>query len=295
VGSFARWSQAADYDGGWSSDAVARLREYIEREWGAGETIRAIVESRASDPEIEIWARRAEQHGASPGAALDLLDMNLQIDVRPLLTALGVPVVVMHHTADAVIDVENGRYLARNIPGARLVEVAGRDHVFFFEDREGLIDAVRWLMHRRESEGHRERFLTTVLVVEVEDDRPFDRSRVVSEFRGSPIGRALAWHFDGPQRAIACGHALVGLREAEGSVRVGIHTGEVTRQGRDITGEAVDTAVAVAHAAAPAEVRVTRVVRDLVHGADLIFDAPAEVAAGDGRTLVTFASEPPPG
>jgi pimeloyl-ACP methyl ester carboxylesterase len=293
VGSFARWSCAPGYEIGWSTEAVDHLRDYIGRSWGTGETIRAIVESRASDPETITWAARAEQEGASPGAALDLLDMNLQIDVRPLLGALCVPVAVLHHTRDAVIDVGNARYLAQHVPEARLLETEGRDHAFLFEGRERLFEALQWLAQRHAHAEIGERFLTTMLVVDGRTlERPPDLERVVTEFRGVPAGARLAWSFDGPQRAILCGHALASLWSSLGApAKMGIHTGEIHRVGLNLVGEAMDTAAAVAEAAARGEVRITRVVQDLVHGSALRFGHPIEITRADGRTLVTLATK----
>jgi pimeloyl-ACP methyl ester carboxylesterase/DNA-binding winged helix-turn-helix (wHTH) protein len=293
VGSFARWTATAGYEQGWSSDTVNRLRDYIARAWGTGETIRAIVESRASEPETIAWAARTEQEGASPGAALDLLEMNLQIDVRPLLPALSVPVAVLHHASDAVIGVDNGRYLAAHIPGARSIEPEGRDHAFFFEGREHLLEALRWLIHERSQTHEPERFLTTVLVAQASPEvAPVETEHIVERFRGIPAGASI-WSFDGPQRAISCGHALARAWAALGkAVRLGVHTAEVVRDGARLEGEAIDVAQAVAESAAPGEVRVTQVVRDLVHGSDLCFERPVELELGRGRTSRTLASVP---
>jgi pimeloyl-ACP methyl ester carboxylesterase len=135
VGAFARMAAAPDHPAGWSEAEVAALRGYIRRSWGAGATMRALVPERHLSQEVRAWAVRAEQEGASPGAALDLLEMNLGIDVRPLLPRLTVPAVVMHAASDRVVRVGNGRALAAAIPGARLVEAPGDDHAFLFRGR----------------------------------------------------------------------------------------------------------------------------------------------------------------
>jgi pimeloyl-ACP methyl ester carboxylesterase/DNA-binding winged helix-turn-helix (wHTH) protein len=135
VGAFARMAAAPDHPHGWSSASVAELRAYLQRGWGSGATMRAIVPDRYLTPALRAWAARAEQEGASPGAALDLLDMNLDIDVRARLPEVGVPTVVLHAEGDRVVAVGNGRALAAAIPGARLVEVPGDDHAFLFGER----------------------------------------------------------------------------------------------------------------------------------------------------------------
>src|SRR5439155_27114055 len=116
MSTFARWAAAPDHPHGWTADMVQRLRTYIATRWGHGDSIRAAFATRASDPATIAWAARAETAGASPGAAQDVLDMNLQLDVRPVLPAISVPTVVLHNTHDTVCSVENGRYLAAQIP-----------------------------------------------------------------------------------------------------------------------------------------------------------------------------------
>jgi pimeloyl-ACP methyl ester carboxylesterase/DNA-binding winged helix-turn-helix (wHTH) protein len=135
VGAFARMAAAPDHASGWDDAAVATLREYVRGSWGAGATMAALVPGRHLSPSVRAWAARAEQEGASPGAALDLLDMNLALDVRGLLPRVSVPTVVLHSRDDRVVPVGNGRALAAAIPGARLVEVPGDDHAFLFGGR----------------------------------------------------------------------------------------------------------------------------------------------------------------
>jgi pimeloyl-ACP methyl ester carboxylesterase len=150
VGAFARMAAAPDYPDGWTEAEIAGLRGYVQRGWGSGATMRAFVPERHLTDKVRAWAARAEEEGASPGAALDLLDMNLDIDVRALLERVRAPTVVLHATGDRVVRMGNGRALALAIPGARLVEVPGNDHAFLFSGRPrlerellALVDAAR--------------------------------------------------------------------------------------------------------------------------------------------------------
>jgi pimeloyl-ACP methyl ester carboxylesterase len=148
VGAFARMAAAPDHPHGWSDAQIASLRAYIQAAWGTGATMRALVPERHLTDAIRAWAARAEQDGASPGAALDLLDMNLDLDVRPLLPRVRAPAVVLHATGDRVVRAGNGRALAAAIPGARLVEVPGDDHAFVFGGRARLERELTALVER---------------------------------------------------------------------------------------------------------------------------------------------------
>jgi pimeloyl-ACP methyl ester carboxylesterase len=55
--------------------------------------------------------------------------MNAGYDVRPLLRAVAVPVLVLHHAHDPVYPPEHGRYVAAHLPDARYVELPGNCHV----------------------------------------------------------------------------------------------------------------------------------------------------------------------
>lgn len=78
--------------------------------------------------------------------------------------------------------------------------------------------------------------------------------------------------FDAPARAVACAAAIAQRARSLGlDVRSGVHTGEVTLQGDDITGIAVHIGARVAALAAPGEVLATRTVRDLTAGSNLRF------------------------
>jgi pimeloyl-ACP methyl ester carboxylesterase/DNA-binding winged helix-turn-helix (wHTH) protein len=148
VGAFARMAAGPDHPHGWSDREIASLRAYIQNAWGSGATMRALVPERHLTDAVRAWAARAEQEGASPGAALDLLEMNLDIDVRALVPRVRAPAVVLHATGDRVVRVGNGRALAAAIPGASLVELPGDDHPFLFAGRPSLERALTALIDR---------------------------------------------------------------------------------------------------------------------------------------------------
>lgn len=67
---------------------------------------------------------------ASPRATLACIDAWAE-DFRPDMAAFGVPTLVVHGTADAIVPVDpTGRAAARMIPGARLIEYDGAPHGF---------------------------------------------------------------------------------------------------------------------------------------------------------------------
>jgi pimeloyl-ACP methyl ester carboxylesterase/DNA-binding winged helix-turn-helix (wHTH) protein len=293
LSAFARWAAAPDYPFGWGPQAVQKLRDYIRAAWGGGHSIRpAFGAAFGDDSEFAEWTARMELEGASPGAALDLLEMNLQLDIRPVLPTVSVPVIVLHNAHDTVSDVGNGRYLAAHIPGAELIEPDTRDHLFLTSGADFSIAAIKKLIERpRQTSTH---FLSTVLAVEWDaedsDTSPFEST--IARFKGMSTGAPNVWSFDGPQRAIQCAHGLQ-VQNPAARMQIGVHAGEVARAGGRLHGEGVDTARAIAQAGMPGEIWVSQILRDLVHGSALTFSPRQSVELPDGRSITTLASERP--
>jgi len=296
VGAFARLREAPGWPAGWSDARAERVGKYIRRAWGEGRTLLTLAPSRAADPRFRAWAARGEQEGASPGAALDLFEMNLAVDVRPLLETVHAPTVVLHHTGDAQIDVAQGRYLAERIPGARLIERPGDDHVFAFEDRHELQAAVAQLIASAPGIAA-EGFLGTVLCVDDTSERASLAKLVASvgaRFGAEPLAPDAAGAcFTRPRAAVACGLALREALATRGrQPRLAIHAGEVVRTPSGVTGVAVEVASRLARRAAAGELWVSHVVADLVPGSGIAFEPRAPVSLG--RRWNCFAVQPAP-
>ena len=63
------------------------------------------------------------------------------------------PTLVLHRTGDLDAQIDEGRYLAARIPGARFVELAGDDHVPFVEPDQVLDEVEEFLTGVRPGSG----------------------------------------------------------------------------------------------------------------------------------------------
>ncbi|HEX6049288.1 MAG TPA: alpha/beta fold hydrolase, partial [Gemmatimonadaceae bacterium] len=115
-----------DYPWAPTREARAAYIEHLERTWGFEADIKTMCPS-ADDAMARWWGERCRA-AASPGAIRALNEMNSLIDVRALLPAIRVPTLVVHRGTDYDVKVEEGRYIAERIPGARFVELPGADH-----------------------------------------------------------------------------------------------------------------------------------------------------------------------
>jgi class 3 adenylate cyclase len=248
--------------------------------------------SAAQDPELLEFFARYERNSASPGAIVDIVKMLAEIDVRSVLSTISVPVLVLHGVGDSVVSVEHGRYLAAHIEGARLVELAGNDHLPIRGDQPRHFDDIEEFLTGHRPDPVPERILKTVVFTDIVDstatansfgDREWrallDRHdsivrSEISRFRGVEVkttGDGFVAAFDGPARAVHCAMAVkdgvgaVGLR-----IRAGVHAGDCVERGDDLAGIALHIAARVL-AATPGEVLVSRTVTDLVAGSGLSF------------------------
>ena len=142
-GSYAKRSWAPDHPFGWSDERWQQVLDGMERHWGTpqGINIAMWAPSLAHDTHAADRLAAYFRAAASPGAALSIMKMNREIDVRHVLRTISAPTLILHRTAERVISIENARYLAQHIPGAKLVELAGEDHVWW-RHGEQLIDHI---------------------------------------------------------------------------------------------------------------------------------------------------------
>jgi pimeloyl-ACP methyl ester carboxylesterase len=138
-GGYARRTWAPDYP--WAAKPEARERFFrdIEQNWGGVVDLETIAPSEMSDPSFCDWWSTYLRMSASPGAAVALAKMNTNIDIREELAAIRAPTLVLHRSGDRDMNIEEGRYLARHIPGARFVELPGIDHLPFAGDQEPVL------------------------------------------------------------------------------------------------------------------------------------------------------------
>lgn len=141
-GSYARWMADVDYPWGRSAEQFNDFLAGIDRAWQTGEWWIQHNPTALADDRYRKWWARYLRASASPGMASALVRMNCQIDVRDLLPAVRVPSLILHRTEERWFDVGNARYLAERIPGARLVELPGVDHVPWVGEAEAVLKEI---------------------------------------------------------------------------------------------------------------------------------------------------------
>jgi pimeloyl-ACP methyl ester carboxylesterase len=276
-----------------TTEQLARFQEFLRAgrsAWGSGAALKALFPSVLSIRRLAMLERMS----ASPGMARATAEALFRIDVRPVLSTITVPTLVIHARGD-LIPVQGGRYLADHIPSARLMEVDGADHSPWLTDPDAITSGIEKFLtgsHAAPSQSHRA--LRTVLFTDIVASTELaaasgdERWRAVlsrfgeitgertQRFGGTVVKSTGDGHlatFDGPTQAIRCAESLCADAETLGiQIRAGIHTGECELLDADIGGLAVHIAARILGEAGAGEILVSRTVRDLVVGSGTGFE-----------------------
>ncbi len=271
------------------------MLDLLPEVWGTGQALRSSGLVAHGEEMPEDLAAHFERNACTPHMIVEIMRRNFEIDVRTLLSAVHIPTLVVHATGDPMVNVANGRYLAANIDGARYVEFPAAMHTSWHaQDYEPVLDAVLEFVAGSRPARHDERVLATVLFTDIVDstgraanigdrrwrvlldEHDLRTSEVITRFGGHLVkqtGDGALATFDGPARAVQCAQDLRRAMAQVGlPIRAGLHTGEIEHRASDVGGIAVHIAARVAALAGEGEVLVSRTVRDLVVGSDLLFD-----------------------
>ena len=252
--------------------------------WGSGAAAKVFFPSIRSVRQLAMFERMC----ASPGMFRAAAESVFRIDVRPILSTISAPTLVIHARED-IMPVQYGRYLADHIPGARYLEVDGAAHAPWVTEPDRILTEIEEFLtgsHAAPAQSHRA--LRTVLFTDMVASTQHaaaagdERWRAVlhrfgeitadltERFGGTVVkstGDGYLATFDGPTQAIRCAEALRAEAETLGvEVRVGIHTGECELLDTDIGGIAVHIAARICGQAGAGDILVSRTVRDLVVG-----------------------------
>jgi len=248
----------------------------------------------ANNERFVQWLERCERLAMTPTHRQWRVRTSFALDIRSVLPSIRVPSLVIHRTDDQCLKVEEGRFVADRIPGAKFVEFPGNDHLPFVGDQDAILDEMEEFLTGVRHRAEPDTVLATVLVGRIigikqhvqrlGEDRWLDLLRrlhahitkEIEWFRGREVdiveNRILAI-FDGPARAIRCASAITEYAARLGvEICNGLHTGECEIVDGQVSGAAAQMCVCVANEAEAGEVLVSSTVKDLVAGSGLDFE-----------------------
>ena len=285
-GTTAKGSRAPDYPWALPESLWNKWLSALQQVYGKPIPYIYFAPSHADDSELWEWFARVLRLGSSPGEIQGVFEVLRDMDVRKVLPVIRVPTLVLHRVEDQLFRVESGRYLAKNIPGARYVELPGDDHWWWMGNSDAVINEMETFIAKLKPPTSVDRSLATILCLGILRKEDISSGlvtwledsirREVKRFHGQQAkgGKHLYLAaFDGPSRAIQCGVTLRLLASQRRiPIRVTLHTGECLLADEDLRGSAVEIAVAMEDVANEGEVLVSRTVKDLVVGAGFSFE-----------------------
>jgi class 3 adenylate cyclase len=294
LGTTPSWVRKDDLPANLDLDSWRRLVRAWSDQWGTGAiSARLLAPTMVDDAEYMEWLSRYERQAATPAAVRKIWEVNFEVDIRSVLPSIRVPTLVIHRDNEP-LSVENGRYLAAKIPGARYLELHGEDHLPWLGDQDSVLDAIEEFVTGRQPQISVERVLSTVLFTDIVDstiqtasmgdagwrrlldDHDAVTEQVVRAASGTVTkhtGDGVLATFDSPSRAITAAAQLhrrlatLGIR-----IRAGLHTGEIERRGSDVSGIGVNIAARIEAIAGAGETLASSTVKDLCAGAGFTFE-----------------------
>lgn len=279
-----------------SGKTAEEQREFFERfiaEMGTGENLDLQGPSGLEDPRFVRWWARFERLVASPSAYRELAAIFTDLDVRAVLPSIQAPTLVLQRLGDRITPAPQARYLADTIPGARLVEFSGEDHIPWLGDGDAIVDEVGLFVTGSRPAPSVDRVLSTVLFTDIVGsterqaemgDRAWKELVLahhdivrdgLARWRGvenDTAGDGFFATFDGPARAVQCALEVAERVRSLGiEIRAGVHTGECEIVDGKHGGIAVATGARISSLAGPSQVLASQTVKDLVAGSGLVF------------------------
>jgi len=261
--------------------------------WGKGLSLDVMVPKLADNQAARRLFGRIERASMSPSAMRRYIDINLEIDVRDVLPAVHVPVLVMHHEDDRQVPFANAKYLADNLPNATLVNCGSGGHYYWSGDNVAIVGKIREFLSASKSNVQAEnRVLATVLFTDIVGstdklsdvgdaawrstlDRHDSLSRDLVELHHGNLirstGDGVLATFDSPGRAVECACRLTEEVQSLGvQLRAGLHTGEIEIRGNSIDGIAVHVTARIEASGQANQVVVSQTVKDLMVGSTVV-------------------------
>lgn len=306
----------ADFPHGKSEREQQAFFDRFVAEMGTGRNLDLQGPSAVDDPRFVRWWARFERLVATPAAYRELAAIFSALDVRAVLPSIKSPTLVLQRVGDRVTPAAQARYLAVTIPGARLVELLGDDHIPWLGDSDAILDEVEEFVTGSRPAPDVDRVLATVLFTDIVGstervatmgDRAWKDLVLahhgivrasLARWRGvenDTAGDGFFATFDGPARAVRCALQVADeVRYLGIEVRAGVHTGECEMVDGKHGGIAVATGARICALAEVSQVLVSQTVKDLVAGSGLAFeDRGVHSLKGLPEPLQLFAASSP--
>ncbi len=273
------------------SPQVQASRALLDKDWTTyTETLANVVLGWSEGEPARRYAELIRE-AISPEALRVAIRSSARFEASDLLAAVKCPTLVIHRRRVASPAVDAARRLSAGIPDARLALLEGTSSAPYLGDTESVMEAIDEFLGEGEDvprelpEG-----MTAILFADIADStalterlgdaafrakaRELDTSlrAIIGEAGGTPVegkvlGDGVLAVFTSARQAIDCALRCNSASDSVGlQLHLGIHAGDVIREGNNVYGGAVNIAARIATASAPGEVLVSDTVRGAWRG-----------------------------
>ncbi|MBC2844392.1 alpha/beta fold hydrolase [Winogradskyella flava] len=306
-GIFAKRIYSPNYPWAPTNEERQKVYDMIEKSWGSGDmNLESLAPSKANDKVFMDWLANYFRSGASPSAALTLTKMNTQVDIIDILGSIKVPTLILQRTNDIDVKIEEGRFIAERIQGAKLVELEGNDHLFWAGNTQEVLEEMKSFILNVRPKLVYEKQLFTIIVgrlISLEANSASLRKHInacVKRFSGNAVQyneETFTVTFNGPSKAVLCSIDLVEMiHSLNGKLNIGIHIRECYAD-HCISKETENLATSILKQSQPNQVLLTQTVKNLLIGVNLnfaIFNTIFDVVSGDSILLFTVSKKHKP-
>ena len=280
------------------------LIELCRSNWELASQVFSDTSLRELQPDVALQISAFLRASCSGEVAAEILEQGYEIDVGDLLPRVKAPTLVIHRRGDTIVSSGLGQKLAAGIPNARFIPLEGTIHDPHLGDTESVLRAIEeFLGEGKEAEAKAElpEGMAVLLFADIanstalteqlgdaafrEKARKLDTSLrvIIGESGGTPVegkvlGDGVLAVFTSAREAIDCAlRCNANSEPLELQLHLGIHAGDVIREGNNVYGGAVNIAARIAAASEPGEVLVSDTVRSLARtSAGVAFDDRGE-------------------
>ena len=213
-GIFAKRKCAHNYPWAPTDEERQVVYDMIGNSWGSGDMkLESLAPSKAHDKAFMGWLANYFRSGASPSAAMVLTKMNTEVDIIHILGSINVPTLILQRTNDIDVKIEEGRFIAQHIPGAKFVELEGDDHLFWVGNTKEVLDQISEFILKEKPNNTYKQPLFNLTAAKIISEQRLNSyqleffTKYVEQYRGKVIqggDQTFIANFEGPSKAVNC-------------------------------------------------------------------------------------------
>ena len=277
----------------------ASTHEMMRTSWHMFTRAAATIIYPSGPKEAQRWCSDALRTSVAPEHLVK--ETSLEMDLMPFMARIQHPALVLHRRGDQNTPVGSSRKVATLLSRARFVPLDGDAHHPLFNHSDYMSGVREFLGVAPRTQGTAPQGTAIILFLDIADstalttklgdaayrerERELDTAlrAAITEASGTPVegkvlGDGVMAVFTSARQAIDAAQRCRDLgNEASLPLHIGIHAGDVVREGNNVHGGAVQLASRVQSAAAPGEILVSDIVRGLARtSAGVQFDDRGE-------------------